>query len=807
MFKNYMTTAIRNLLRHRQYTLINIVGLAVGLAACLLIMLYVSFELSYDRWIPHHDRVMRVESLTYDRDGNYQGNDESLQPVAAPLFAEQIDGIELFSRLLGDNIAIAVDGNAFDQEITIADPDVFDMMGIGLIEGDVATALSSPDSIVLSISDANRIFGDQSALGQVVKVNGEHTLKVTGVMPDWPKASDIEVRAFIPGTTQVFSHMPWRLTSWGSFSGPTYIRLREGADPDAVAKAMNELAVRIAPANRFQDRIDRGIKPQYEYHLTRAVDAHLRSEYTGGGRGSIASLISAGVIALLILVIAVINAANLGTMLAMKRVREVAIRKALGAGSRHLMSQIMVESIALTFLSMLVGVVLAEALLPTFSELMNRSLTSALIYQPGMLVMLFVGAVLVGGLCGLYPALVATRFRPVDYLSGVKPQVGSRFRNILIVMQFAATIGLLATCLVVFMQANYAKTKDVGFESSQLVDISGISRPVVLERQQALRDALEKIDGIEAVAASHGMPGHNYNNWNGVTLDNGTSRDMRRFSMSAELLPMLDVKPLAGRLFDKTREADARTEPDKGASGAIILNDIAARELGFATPQEAIGQEARTWGDFRSTIIGVVENLRTRSARSEPSPTYYWIGQHEYRHIVLKVERENMAQTLAEVDRVWREFFPDLPISRQFVDDAFAEYYDNDRRQGWLLMFSAGVMTVIAVMGLYGLAGLATERRSKEIGIRKVLGARSLNIVQLLIWQFSTPVLVANLIAWPLAWFALSHWLEGFIDRIGLSPLPFLGAGLVVLLVAWATIIGHTLRVARRSPIQALRYE
>jgi len=808
MFKNYMTTAIRNLLRYRQYTLINIFGLAVGLAACMMILLYVNFELSYDRWIPENDRVMRVEVYAYDRDGNFTNNDESIPPVTAPLFAEQIDGIEQFSRLLGDGVALSVDGQAFEQEISIADPGIFDLMGIALIEGDVATALNSPDAIVLSQSDARRIFGDQPALGRVVKIDGEHTLKVTGVMPDWPKASDMDVRALLPATTPVFDHMPWRLTSWGSFSGPTYLRLREGVNPDDVAKAMNELALRIGPANRYKDRVEKGMKPQYEFHLTYAVDAHLKSDARGGnGRSSVSALITAGVIAFLILAIAVINVANLGTMLAMKRVREIAIRKALGAEARHLTVQILVESVALTFLSMLIGVVLAEALLPIFSGIMNRPLTSGLIYEPSTLAILLLGTVFVGIVCGLYPALVAIRFRPVDYLSGIKPKLGSRFRNGLIVAQFAATIGLLITCLVVFMQAEFVKSKDAGFDSAQLLEISGISRPVVLQRQEAFRKELARLDGVEGVAASHGMPGHDYNNWNGVHLANGVSKDMRRFAMSEELLPLLGVKPIAGRLFDKNRPSDSRTGIDQGASGAIILNDIAARELGFVNPEDAIGKDVSTWDDFHSTIIGVVENLRTRSARSEPSPTYYWIGPHEFRHVVVKVKRAGMADTLAAIDRVWREFFPDLPIRRQFVDDAFAEYYDTERRQGWLLLFSAGVMTVIAVMGLYGLAALATERRAKEIGIRKVLGARSRNIVKLLVWQFSLPVLVANLIAWPFAWYALSRWLEGFVDRIGLTPWPFLAAGMLVLGVAWATIIGHTLRVARGSPIKALRYE
>jgi len=808
MFRNYMMTALRNLMRYKQYTLINVLGLAVGLAACLLILLYVNFELSYDRWIPNSDRVMRVQARHFAENGELQYEGETIPPVVAPIIAEEFDEIELFARFLGETVALAVDGKAFEQDIVISDPDVFELMGIRLIVGDATTALDNPDSIVLSEQDALRIFGSTQVEGKAVKLDGEHLMKVTGVMPDWPAESDIQVRALIPMSTALLDHRPWVREEWGSFWGPTYVRLREGTNADELSQRINAYAHRVGPADRYKDRTDRGESPNYEFFMTLARDAHLKSnDQFGSGRGSMANLTSAAIIATLILVIAAINVTNLGTMLAMKRVREVAIRKALGAEGRHLMMQALVESVSLTFLAMLIGLALAELLLPTFSDLMNRELTSSLIYNPVMLGLLVIGTVIVGMVCGLYPALVAVRFRPVDYLSGIKPSLGIRFRNSLIVLQFAATIGLLATCLVVFMQAEYAQGQEKGFSTAQVVSLDGAERPVVLERQEAFRQALARIPGVEAVAASHSMPGHDYNNNNGLRVDNGERITIRRFAVSEELLPLLGVKPIAGRLFSKDFPSDAETQPDRGASRAIVLNDLAVKRLGFENPQDAIGRDAYTWGDYRSTIVGVVANLRTRSAFQEPSPTYYWIGPHEYRHIVLRVARENMAETLAAVDRTWREFFPDLPVRRQFADDAFASYYDSERRQGWLLLFSAGVMVSIAVMGLYGLAALATERRAKEIGIRKVLGARTRNIVQLLLWQFSIPVLLANLIAWPVAWWSLSMWLESFVDRIELSPLPFLAAGLGVLSVAWITIIGHTLKVARSNPINALRYE
>jgi putative ABC transport system permease protein len=802
-----MTTAIRSLLRHKQYTLINILGLAVGLAASILILLYVDFELSYDRWIPENDRVMRIETLGYNDAGELVENDESVPGVAAGVFGEQVSDIELYARFYNTELAMARDGEAFEQNVTLTDPDIFELMGIQLIEGDPATALSDPLSIVLSATDARRIFGDASPMGQVIKVDGKHLVKVSGVMPDWPVNSDLGVDALMPVVSPVIEHTPWVLKNWGSFWGPTYIRMKPGVPAEQLAAQLNELALRVGPDSLFQTRVEQGLPPAFVFHLTKAQHAHLSGGTQGSARSSVAALWIAGLIAFLILAIAVINVANLGTMLAMKRVREVAIRKSLGAEARHLMMQVLLEAVALTYLSLVVGVAIAELVLPTFSDLMNRDLTSHLLYRPATLAGLLLGTFLVGLVCGLYPALVAVRFRPVDYLTGIKPRLGARLRNILIVLQFAATIGLLVTCFVVFLQAEYARSNNKGYETARMISIDGIDRPITLEREAALRAALSRVDGVEGVAATHGVPGYDYNNRNRVRADNGEQVPLRRFAMSEDLMSMLGVTPLAGRLFSRDYPSDAVTQADRGASRAIILNDLAVHALGYENPQDAIGRKVYTWGDFESTIVGVVPNMRTRSAREAPSPTYYWIGPHEYRHIVVKVRAAGMADTLAAIDRTWREFFPDLPIRRQFVDDAFADYYDNDRRQGWLLLFSATVMTIIAVMGLYGLAALVTERRAKEIGIRKVLGAKSLNIVQLLLWQFSLPVLVANLIAWPIAWWALSGWLESFIDRIGLSPLPFLAAGVLVLGVAWATIAGHTLKVARRSPVKALRYE
>ncbi|WP_020401339.1 ABC transporter permease [Kordiimonas gwangyangensis] len=809
MFRNYMMTALRNLLRYRQYTLINIFGLAVGLAACLLILLYVNFELSYDRWIPENERVMRFETRMYDRGGNFTYNSDRIPPVTALIFAEQFPEIELYSRFLNQSVAVALDGKAFEQRVTIADPDVFELMGIKLIEGDAATALSSPDSLVLQESDAKRLFGDSPALGQIVRIDGTFPMKITGVMPDWPVASDLRVGALAPFSGPIVDYQPWVRHEWGSFWGPTYVRLAEGTDPEVLAADVNEFARRVGPADRYQERIDKGIQPSYEFHLTRAIDAHLQGDISGGdGRASIVRLWAAGIVALLILSIAAVNVANLGTMLAIKRVREVAIRKALGASGRQLVVQLLAESVALTLVAMMIGIALAELMLPMFGQLMDRALTSDLIYTSPMLAGLLGGAVIVGCICGLYPALVAARFRPVDYLSGMKPTLGVWLRNSLVILQFAATIGLLVTCIVVFMQAQFARTLDKGFQSEQLVAISGISKPMILEREAALREALARVPGVEAVAASHDMPDENqYTNNSGIRTDTGVEKSLRRVAVSEELLPLMGAKLLAGRLFSKDRSADSGVEENALASASVILNEKAIKDLGFERPEDAIGHEIYSPGDVRSTIVGVIANLRTRSARSEPMATYYWVGPSEYRYIVLRVAPQNMPQTLAAIDRTWREFFPELPIDRQFADDAFTQFYDTDRRQGWLLLFSGGVMVVIAVMGLYALAALSTERRSREIGIRKVLGARTLNIVQLLLWQFSLPVLLANLIAWPIAWWSLSRWLEGFVDRIALSPVPFLIAGLGVLAIAWITIIGHTVRVARATPINALRYE
>ena len=803
MFKNYFRVAIRSILKNRLYNLINVGGLAVGLSSCLLIMLFIQHELSYDQWIPESDRVLRAESHTAFR-GAPESDSENIPPVVAGLMAEQLSEIELSARLIGQNVAMSVDQGAFEQFVSVSDPDVFELFGIKLIEGDPQTALRDPESVVLDEDSALRLFGTTNVLDRTVKVNGQHVFKVTGVMPNWPQLSDLDVEALVPFSTPIIDNQPWLRENWGSFSGVNYIRHREGVSVEELTQAYNAQARRIAPDWVYTVPEERGEKPVITFHFSKAMDAHLRSESDFGSRGSIQALWGAAVVAFLILAIAVMNMTNLGTMLALKRVREVAIRKSLGAGSRQLVAQILVESVSITFMAMVLGMVLVEAILPFFGEMMNRPLTTAPLYEIEVILPLILLTVLIGCLSGLYPALVAARFRPVDHLNGIAPTVGVRFRNILIIVQFAATIGLLVTCFVVFSQARYAQGRDPGFDSSQLVGLSGISTPLVLEREETLRDVLARVPGVESVSASHIAPGDGYNNRENGRIANGPSVNLRRQAVSEGFFETMNIEPIAGRLFSVDRLGD---KIDENRLGSIVLNRTAVEQLGVDSPEAAIGQVVSAGGSARLTIVGVVEDLRMQSVREATRPAFFWIGPREFRHVIMRVSRANMPATLSAIDQVWREQFPDIPVQRQFLDEAFAEYYASERQRGWLLLGSAIVMVVVASTGLFALSALTTERRAQEIGIRKVLGAKTGNIIQLLLWQFSKPVLVANLIAWPIAWFVLDDWLSAFVDRIALTPLPFLGAGGLVLAIAGITIVGQVMALAASNPARILKYE
>lgn len=805
MFKSYISVALRNLIKNRLYNIINIGGLSVGLSACIMILLFVNHELSYDQWIPEKERVFRAEALTRFQ-GAPEGTTDSIPPVVGPIMAEQLSEIEESVRFVWQNVAVAADNQAFEQDVTLTDPAVFDVFDVKLIEGDRRTALSQPDSIILSESEALRILGPGPALGKIVRVNGEFTFKVSGVMRDWPVLSDLDVNAFVPFSSPIIDDQPWLRENWGSFSGNTYVRVKEGFTADDVAAALNTLAPRVGPDWAFKDREDQGLPPVIEFYFTPATNAHLESNFNSGSRGSIEALWSAGIVAALILGIAVMNATNLGTMLALKRVREVAIRKALGANSRNLVFQILIESVILSAVAMLLGLVLVELLLPTFAALMERPLTTAPLYQPIVLMPLTIFTLFTGTISGLYPALVAAKFRPIDHLNGIAPTIGIRFRNALMILQFAATIGLLITCFVVFQQAKYAENRDPGFDSAQLVDIAGIQRPIVLEREQALRDALSRIPGVEAVAASHIAPGDNYNNFDSGIVDGGPTVNIRRVAVSEDFFKTMNIQPMFGRVFSQDRTSDRVVHTDNSMEAPVILNRQAITELGIDTPEDAVGRTLILNGDALP-IIGVIEDLRTDSVSRLIRPSFFYIDPQQYRHIILRVSTQNLPSTLSAIDNTWRQQFPDIPVQRQFMDDAFAEYYEAARRRGQLLLGSALVMIVIASTGLFALSALTTERRAQEIGIRKVLGARTRNIVNLLLWQFSKPIIIANLIAWPVVWFVMQGWLQGFTDRIALTPIPFIGAGLLVLLIASATIVGQVIFLAMTNPAKILRYE
>ncbi|WP_262694755.1 ABC transporter permease [Kordiimonas aquimaris] len=806
MFKSYLLTALRHILKNRLYNMINIGGLAVGLSACIMILLYVDHELSYDQWIPENERVLRAE-VDLNFEGSPASRSENMPPAIGPQMAEQLNEVELSTRLVVNHAALAYESFAFDQSVTLTDPSVFEMFGIELLEGDSETALNDPTSIVLNASDAQRLFVDGQALGKILKVNGEFSLKVTGVMPDWPNASDLDVKALVPYSSPIIDDQPWLRNSWGSFSGYTYIRIAKGVSVGELTSAYNMLARRIAPDWVYKDKEARNLPPVMDFLFTPAKDAHLKSEDKSGTRGSINGLWSASIVAFLILTIAVMNVTNLGTMLALKRVREVTIRKALGADAKQLVIQILTESMVLTVLALLIGLVIAEFMLPFFGTLMDRSLSTEALYTPSWLLVIGVGVVVSGCASGLYPAFVAAKFRPVDHLNGIKPSIGVRFRNFLMVAQFTATIGLLGTCFVVFQQAQYAQSRDPGFDSTQIFQVSGIQRPVVLENERSLRDSFARIEGVEAVAASHVAAGNGYYNSSTLSLEGDDNVQFRRIAVSREFFETMNMTALAGRLFSADRVSDYVVFGEDSRPTPIVINQTALERLGLASAQDAVNRILHGSENRQFTIIGVANDVAMGSARSDVRPSFYWVGPEEYRHIIMRVSFDNIEKTLSAIDDVWRDKFPDIPMNGQFIEEAFTEYYETERRRGWLLLGSAIVMIIISAVGLFALSALTTERRSREIVIRKVLGAKTSNIVNLLLWQFSKPILIANLVAWPIAWVVMQDWLESFVDRIALTPAPFLFASFLVIMISAVTVVVQSIATAIANPAKILRHE
>ena len=833
MWRNYLTVGVRSLAKNRAYAAINILGLAIGMAACLMILLFVRYEFSYDKWLPGVENAYQVQSWYKSRETGEEDKLQMTPYIAGKRLAKDFPQIEREVYAFSTEPVMIRNGEATTlKDFIFTDGNLLEVLQLPLLKGD-RNALAQVGNAVITRSEAIKRFGTDDVVGRafsVISRGKARDLKITGVLADLPKNSHIEATAVARIDYPAFTFdNPNQLTCWGCQGGWVYLKLRPGSDPKAIEAGLPAWEKRNIPdENSGNARFNAG--DEQEWHIVNLRDIHTGPAQSGAMRpgNDRRTIITFAVIAALILGMAVVNFINLATARASQRAREVALRKVLGATRKQLIVQFIGESVIVAVLAMLIALALVELLVPPFAAFLDADLSVSYLGAGGIALPVVALVLIVGVLGGLYPAFFLSRFQPAQVLKANKsaaetPGTG-RLRNALVVAQFAVSIGLIICTAVIYAQTVYARTVDPGYKRDHILQVDDLSRYQVLSRAGAIADQTKRVPGVLAVGRTAiGVATENQNNTGVLVPGRPDPVTIGIYEVDVGFRDAMGLTLVAGRWFDDTRPMDDMSlpfPPDEAVQAAlvkrggnIVINELAAKRLGFNDPSKAVGKTfgaalvENELGLVPATIIGVVKDSRFRSVHEPIDPIMFLnapTGTHS--NMIVRF-RGDPAAARAGVERVWKQIAPDVPFSAKFSDDVIAELYEAEDARAKIFAAFALLAVIVGCLGLFGLAAFTAERRTKEIGIRKVLGARTRDIVQLLVWQFSRPVVIANIIAWPVAWWVMRDWLNGFDARIALTPVPFLIAGVLALLIAIVTVGGHAVRIARSSPIHALRYE
>ena len=836
MWRNYLTVGIRSLTKNKTYAFINIFGLAIGLAACLMILLYVRYETNYDEWLPGAERTYQLQDIYSPTESG--GEEYRLQMTnyaSGKALAKDFPQVEKAVYVAGGGGYILQDGQAtLTEDLRFTDGNLLEVLELPLVHGDRATALLRPGQLILSQTEAERRFGSVNPVGRtltIVQRGGENIdYQVTGVFRDIPPNSHLSFNVIARFDPQTFyADNPNFLTSWNSQGGWVYVKLRPGARAEDINAQLPAWERRNIPDDVGEgprtnpgDHQDWRLVNVRDVHLSDAQDASMRP---GNDRRTVLTF---GIIAALILGMACVNFTNLATARAGQRAREVALRKVLGANRRQLIGQFLGESVMIAAIAMLIAMALCELLLPAFNGFLQSDIRISYLGADGILLPVLGLILVVGAAGGLYPAFYLSRFQPAQILkankSSADAQGSGRLRNVLVVAQFAVSIGLIICTTVIYAQTVYARTTDAGYQREGLFQVDMIGRDRLEQVIDTLLREIRAIPGVTAVGRSSIAVAPGNNSVTSVQVP-GQPRpiDLGTYGIDPAFFPAMGMRVVAGRNFDERQARDDATTPlpvDMDAERAIVARGInvivteeAARRMGFRSAQDAIGREIRSGltlpelGLVPSTIVGVANDARFRSIRDPLQPILYYFQRDRFNYIVIRFAGGEGARIREQVEAVWKRIVPEVPFRGRYAEELVEELYDADEARAKIFAGFALLSIVVGCLGLFGLADFTAERRTKEIGIRKVLGARTRDIIRLLTWQFSKPVIVANLIAWPVAWWLMRDWLNTFDARMDLGPTPFVLAGLLALFIAIATIASHAFRVARANPIHALRYE
>ena len=794
MLGNYLKIAYRNLVRRKSYAAINVLGLAIGLAACLVIGLFVRHELSYDRFHPNADRVYRVVHPSPDGDGGQPRVPPGLAQVVESRFPEVEHATEV-SWPRTTLMALGAERRYVDDVVT-ADDNFFDVFPFELLRGNPEIVLAGPNRLVLTQSLAQRFFGDQDPVGQVVRVEDGADYTVTGVVEDVPSNAHFSFQALRSLTAKQRTDRYGSDVRWGFFGEFLYVVLHEGSDPEALGNKLTAYAKAADTPEWVHDQVQFSIQP--------VTAIHLHSDFSGeiAPQSDVRYLYLFSAIGVLILLIACVNYMNLATARSAGRAREVGMRKVVGAHRGQLVGQFLGEAVLMGLLAMLLAMALAHLAVPFVNRLTGQALRAeAATDGPGLLVML--GVVLVVGVgSGLYPALFLSRFQPVRVLRGHGSSKGGGrlLRQALTTFQFAASAALIIGTLVVQFQLDYVQSKRLGFDKEHIVTFTSSH---LGEQYPAFKQAAEEHAAIESVTFGPPMGiGHVNLRMSVGSVEGKSPEEVKWLSVLAvdyDYAETVGLRLVAGRSFSRDR-------PDVGK--AVLLSEAATRVLGIADDPLGKTVEINGLGEEElKTVIGIVEDAHNVSLHNPVEPLAFALQPGGYWTALARLAPGRTEAGLEALEAIWSQFLPERPFTFEFLDDRIEAQYQAEQRLARIFSLFSALAVFVACLGLFGLVAFTAEQRTKEIGIRKVLGASVASIVALLSKDFAGLVLVAFAVAVPVAYLVMRRWLDGFAYRIEIGLGIFLLAGGLVLLIALATVSYHAIKAATADPVKSLRYE
>ncbi|MFA6597701.1 MAG: ABC transporter permease [Ignavibacteriaceae bacterium] len=800
MFKNYLKVAFRNLTTQKFYSGINIVGLSIGISACILVTLYIKHDFSYDRYHKNAEQVYRIEvSITQTGKTFYLAQTPALLgPTLKNVYPEVKKSARIYFS--ERNLVKAGDEKNYEDRIAYADPTFFEIFTYDAVVGNKALFLKKVNSIVLTESTAKKYFGNENPLGKELEINNKYRFEVTGVIKDVPINSHSKFDFLASYASLDNQPEAVYLPQWGAtFGSYTYILAGKGFDPkNFEMKAKNFFYTQTDIHNEDWRVLAR---PLLSIHLNSHLDDEIEEN------SSMSRVVILSSIAFFILLLACINFINLSTARSSKRAVEIGIRKVLGAFKIQLIKQFLGESILLSLISLVLSLITVIIVIPYFPMLVGVEIGFELRSNWMTLFLIVVGVFLVGILAGLYPALFISSYQPIKVIKGMNASTSGKksasyLRKVLVVLQFAISIILIAGTIIVNLQLKYLREYNMGFDKNYMMVLPIHGK--IGDTYKTIKNELKNITGVRSVTAAMGAP-ISSNNIGTECRPNGMSNNNGIFpievnSVDYDYMNHFGVKVVAGRNFSEEFPGDF--------PNAMVINEKMVKSLGFKNPQDALGKSYFiSLNGFKPEIIGVVKDFNSGSLHNEVTAQVFMINPNWFKEFIIKVNSTNISSTINGLKEFWTKFFPQYPFEYNFLDESIDKMYKAEAKYSDVTSVFSVIAIFIACLGLLGLASYVTEQRKKEIGVRKVLGASILNIVKIISGEFMVLIIVSNIIAWPVAYYFMNKWLQDFAYRININLWVFILSGGIALLIALVTVSVQAIKAAVANPVESLRYE